>query len=136
MSITQPRYAGVEEDLEVSTESAPVVVTLEDDLDEFITDTDNIDTDDNSYEARTLAISSAVSNAIAALDEIPSIIPHDNDDSGIFNPAVEALYFAIPAIPHGTTYGQTRSGRNVRNPIDKFPDTIPTGNSRTHGLGS
>ena len=83
------------------------------------------------------AINSVVSKAVAAIDDIPpSIIPKDNNDSGIFEPVVEALFFGIPTIPQGVTYGQSRSGRNIRNPMDRQKDILPTGNARVHGLGS
>ena len=98
-ALVLPEGDGMDVDeVEVEAPVTPTPVTNEEDLDEL--DEDTITTD-SSYEARMEAINSVVSKAVAAIDDIPSIIPKDNNDSGIFEPVVEALFFGIPTIPQG-----------------------------------
>ncbi len=89
----------------------------------------------DTYEANAASIDECLSVAGKMLDAIPMIIPKDSADSGIFDPIQEYLVFdKIAAIPAGVSYGQTRSGRNVRNPLDRRLDILPTGSVKVHGL--
>ena len=89
----------------------------------------------DTYEANAVSIDECISVAGKMLDDIPVMIPKDKADSGIFDPAYQNLVFdKVAAIPAGVSYGQTRSGRNVRNPLDKRRDVVPTGTAKIHGL--
>ena len=83
----------------------------------------------DTYEANdAVSIDECISVAGKMLDDIPVMISKDKADSGLFNPAYEKLVFdKVAAIPAGVSYyGQTRSGRNVRNPLDKRRDVAST----------
>jgi hypothetical protein len=86
----------------------------------------------DAYEANAASIDECISVAEKMLNDIPVMVPKDKADSGIFDPAHEKLVFdKVAAIPAGVSYGQTRSGRNVRNPLDldRRPDVLPTGSA-------